>query len=300
MNLREVTREFRELPLAAIDAPALPSRSQMDEERMDELVASIRELGLIQPISVARVGDRYEVIAGHRRRIAAERAGLAAIPCVVYPSSALSLEAIKVDENARREDWNPADEAIYFNELLETRCDGDVDRLCDAVKRKRAYVEGRLLLFQGDEVVFEQLRAGKIAIGIAHELNRCTDQAHRRMFLDQAIRGGATVAVVRGWIEDWKRYAIHLDGQPAAATTPAPLAPIPETNFFTCYVCRGTDNVHTMRPVNIHTHCELAILKPALEHYERRGQQLRFPRTVDEATDVVAEILEAFPQLTAQ
>ncbi len=80
MTLAATPREFKMLPVALIDAPALPSRSSMDETLMDELVANIHANGLIQPISVARVGTRFEVIAGHRRRLACERAGLVVIP----------------------------------------------------------------------------------------------------------------------------------------------------------------------------------------------------------------------------
>jgi hypothetical protein len=62
-----------------------------------------------------------------------------------------------------------------------------------------------LLLFMGDKLVFEQLQAGKITIGVAQELNRCTNERYRRYLLDAAIRGGATITVVKGWLQDWQR-----------------------------------------------------------------------------------------------
>lgn len=294
-----IDREFRELPIGLIDAPELPARTAMDEAKMDDLVTSIRAIGLIQPISVARVGDRYRVIAGHRRRVASERAGLVVVPCMVYPSEELAHEAIKTAENLDREELNAADEAIYYAELLEAKCSGDVDQLCAIVRRKRPYVEGRLLLFQGDPEVFAKLRNGEITIGVAHELNKCGDQAHRRMFLEQAIRGGATIPVVRSWVDDWKRYAIEV---PTGAPAPAqdiPRGPVQESDFFKCFVCKGGEHVHTMRPVNIHQHCELAVLVPALQQYQQRGTTIRFPRTIDEARELAGEILDAFPELAA-
>lgn len=297
MNVRDIKREFAEVPIALIDEPEHPARASMDEQKLDDLTESIRAIGLIQPISVARLGERYEVIAGHRRRLAAARAGLVAMLCVIYPSKELALEAVKTAENGEREDLNPAEEAIYFHELLEGKCGGDVDRLCDVVKRKRPYVEGRLLLFQGDEHVFARLQEGKITIGVAHELNRCSDHAHRRMFLHQAIVGGATIAVVKGWIDEWKRYAIHLDGQPSESAAPAPLAPVAETNYFTCRACGKADNLHTMRPINFHSHCELAILAPALDQHAQRGSTIAFPRTVEGARALVGQLVDAFPML---
>ncbi len=267
MNLRDVTREFRDIPLGLIDEPSLPSRAAMDETRLDELTTSIRIDGLQQPMIVARVGDRYEVIAGHRRRIACGRAGLVSAPCIVYPSKDAALVSVQFWENYGREELNAADEALWFSELLERDCGGDVDVLCERLRKKRDYVEGRLLLFHGDDKVFEKLQHGKIGIGVAQMLNRCTNEQYRRYLLHQAEIGGATMTVVKGWIEDWQRTE-----QLAAGVTPAPVEPstpsaVPETSFFTCVCCGGTDNVHLMVPVNVHSHCKLAILDKVLAAY---------------------------------
>jgi ParB family chromosome partitioning protein len=270
MSLADVRREFCEIPIGLIDDPQLPARATMDEQKLDELVADIRRKGLLQPMIVARTGDRYEVIAGHRRRIACARAGLAAAPCIVYPTKQAALEGVKYSENRFREELNAAEEAMLFAELLERDCGGDVDTLCEQLGEKRSYVEGRLLLFQGDPRVFHALQHGQIPIGVAHELNRCSDDPQRGSFLWNAVHGGSTIAVVRGWIDDWKRSQ-QLAGGAAAPLEPltAP-APVPDTNYFRCYCCGRTDNVHAMRPLNVHDHCRLAILDPLLASF--RGE----------------------------
>jgi ParB family chromosome partitioning protein len=270
VNLSTVKREFLDVPLGLIDEPVLPSRSGMDEEKLDELTANIRLNGLIQPIALARTGERFEVIAGHRRTIASKRAGLVAVPAIVYPSKTAALEAVKFGENRHREDLNPADEAIYFSELLEHECGGDTDKLCELVGERRAYVEGRLLLFTGDEKVFEQLQAGKIAIGVAHQLNKCDEQLYRRMLLHQAIIGGATVGVVSGWILDWKKQQGYTVGAAPVGEGNSDPGPVPTTNYFVCKVCGGSEDVHLMRPINVHTHCERAVLDKMLAAY--RGE----------------------------
>jgi ParB/RepB/Spo0J family partition protein len=267
MSLSDVRREFREIPLGLIDEPILPSRTMMDEQQLDELAADIGRKGLLQPMIVAAVNGRYEVIAGHRRRLACGRAGLVAAPCIVYPSKETALEGVKYSENRFRENLNAADEAILFDELLERDCGGDVDRLCEQLGEKRGYVEGRLLLLSGDRDVFNRLRTGDITIGVAQQLNRCTDPSYRRYLLHQAIVGGATVAVVSGWIADWQRQRVASGDAPAPAPSTVVPSAIPETNFFTCAVCGGTDNVHLMRPINVHTHCQLAILDKLLAVY---------------------------------
>jgi len=255
-----VRPEPRDIPLGLIDPPELAARMSMNDDKLDELVASIRKLGIIQRLILARNGERYEVIAGHRRFVAAPRAGLVAVPADVYASKETALEAVKFAENRFREEMSAADEAVYFDELLNKQAGGDVDRLCELVGERRAYVEDRLLLFQGARDVFDALAERKIKIGIAQELNKVTDERFRRAMLHDAIVGGATVAVVRGWVTEWKRSADLGSAPLPPPDSAAPSAAIPQGNYFTCYCCKGTDNVDQMRPINVHTYCQLAIL----------------------------------------
>lgn len=297
MNLAEISREFRELPIGLIDEPPLPSRSAMDETRLEELVASIRAVGLVQPMSVVRIGDRYEVVAGHRRRIACGRAGRLTAPCIIYPTKDAALAAIQFAENRHREELSPADEAIWFSELLEQKCGDDVDALCSLIGEKRAYVEGRLLLLRGDPEVFKALERGDIGIGIAQQLNRCDDEPHRRMLLYQAIRGGATVAVVSGWIAEYEQIHKAAIGGAASSDTAAPSGPVAQLDYFRCALCEKADNVHLMQPVNIHTYCHAAMFADMLERYQRRHEYFRWPRTTDEAAAMVNDLAERFPEL---
>lgn len=266
-------REFKELPIGLIDGPTLASRTSMNDDAMRELVASIRLIGLQQPMIVARAGERFETIAGHRRLIACERAGLAVAPCIIYPSKDAASVAIQYAENRFREELGPADEALLFAELLERDCNGDVDVLCSKIGDKRAYVESRLLLLR-DQLVFDALRAkDPIRIGVALQLLKVTDLRMRHYFLDAAIRGGATVSVVSGWVLDWQNQQRELAGQSAAPAPAAAPGAVPNVDYFRCYVCRKNDNVHTMQPINVHSHCQLAILDELLAAY--RGADSR-------------------------
>ena len=271
MSLATIKPERKEIPLGLIDDPAHPSRSSMDDDKMAELVANIRENGLIQELVLARVGTRFEVVAGHRRFLASQRAGLAGAPASIYPTRSDALDAIQYAENRFREELSTADEAIWFSELLDQKCGGDVDVLCARLGEHRNYVEKRLLLFSGDSLVFEALKREQIVIGVAEQLNKCPVEWHRRGLLDAAIRGGATIAVVSGWIAR-ECLATHPDVARAnlSVVTSAP-GPVMTTNYFTCKVCGGTDDVSSMRPVNVHAHCERAILDPLLRSYHGEG-----------------------------
>ena len=263
--------EPRDVPIGLIDAPVNPARMSMDEEKLDELVQSIRKIGIIQRLVLAVVGDRYEVIAGHRRLLAAFRAGLAVVPADVYPTKEAALEGIKHAENRFREEMSAAEEAIYFDELLDGPADGDVDRVCHIVGEKRSYVEDRLLLLHGSRPVFDALAEGKIKIGVAQEINKVDDERVQRAILHDAIHNGYTVAVVRGQVMEWKRGVDRGDAPlPPPESTAAP-GPVVQSNYFTCLICGKTTDVVAMQPHNIHSHCKLAILDPMLDAYHGRG-----------------------------
>lgn len=289
--------EPRVIPIGLIDAPALPARTRMDDQKLDELVASMKTDGFTSVIAVVRVGERYEVVYGHRRRIAAECAGIVAIPCLVYPEKTAALERLKYGENAWREDMRPSEEAIYFAELLERECGGDTDRLAALMNRTRAYVEGRLLLLQGDADVFAALDEGAIGVGHAEQLNRCGNAEHRRYLLHQAVTCGLTVGALASAVSEWKHLHSHVappasDAPPAAVDDPAPLP-----SFFTCVCCELTENPGNMRPFQIHTYCERAILRPALAFFQRRSDYVRAPRTHAEAVELLNDLIDRFPSL---
>lgn len=266
MTIAAVPVEFCLVRLERVDDPKLPSRTSMNDEKLEELAENIRANGLLQPLLVARVGDRFEVVAGHRRRIACQRAGLMDVPCLVYPGRDDALDAVQAAENYHREDLSPGDEALWFSDLLERKCGGDIEKLCGLVGHKLSYVDGRLALFHGCPEVFAALQRNEITIGVAHELNKIATREHRLYYLRHAIADGATVTTVMAWVGDWRR-AFPTDAPPAPPP-PAPSAPIvveEAPDPMRCYVC-GESNRHIPALVPVHLHCKLAILDTLLAH----------------------------------
>lgn len=250
-----VSRVLDLVPLEVIDDPALPARESMDDAKFEELVTSIRALGVLQPLVLKRVGSRFEVVAGHRRRLASIAAGLVRVPAMVIDGSVELTEAIKLHENARREDLNPAEEAVWFAQLLETLAEGDTERLAGLVGEQRQYVESRLLLLQHDAEVFAALKAGAINLTVAVELNRFTDLGARRSHLEAAVKGGATGRLVREWRLAYERLVgarRELDG-----TESAHLGGVeqPIGSSLSCQFCASSADPHAMELVYQHRHC---------------------------------------------
>jgi ParB/RepB/Spo0J family partition protein len=244
-----------------IDEPAQAIRSTFDEVQLGELAMSIGEIGLIQPIIVKRAGERFEVVAGHRRLIACKIAQLSPVPCLVRESGAVDHTAVKLAENYYREPVNPAEEAAFLNELLTTRCGGDTDTLAALIKHPRSYVEDRLLLHRSDPEILAALRRRDISLTVARELNRVKDSDLRLVYLHAAIRGGATAAVVRTWrqqeappLTPEQQEARSIAGAQIYAAAQAP----PEMR---CFFCGEADEPERIEHIWLHKHCRKYVEK---------------------------------------
>lgn len=289
--------QFRVIPIALIDAPALPSRTTMDDQKLDELTAAIVRDGFQSTIGVVATGDRFEVVYGHRRRVAAGRAGVTAVPCFVYPTKGALTMRLQYTENWLREDIKVTDEAILFAELLEEDPAAGTDGVAVRTGQTRAYVEGRLLLLRGCDHVFQALAENEISIGVAQQLNRCTEERHRRMLLETAIKSGATVGLVTQWIAEWKSFSALNPETPAAAAPVTTGGPVMANDYFTCRVCGERDNTARMQPVNVHDYCWQQISDSATGLLRSRTDYVLFPRTRDDALGLLQRIVDRFPEL---
>lgn len=251
----EPQQEFRFLPLALIDDPQAPIRETMDEKALAELVASIMEAGLIEPLIVKDTGTRWEVVAGHRRWIACGIAGMNTVPCMIRGKSDVSDLAIMIHENAFREDMNPVEEARFYARALQELCSNDVDILCEKVRRDRNFVEGRLLLLIGYAPVVAALEAGKIGIAHARALNKLKNVGFLPNLLDSAVNQGATARAIAEWVRDADQLpTLELPADNAAASGDASAAALVDTTPR-CLFCLSQKHAHVMKMVWLHHTC---------------------------------------------
>lgn len=245
-----VLPELENIPLALIAEPELPARERMDAEALDDLKASLAELGLLSPIVVKRYKSGFQVVAGHRRFLAARELRWREIRAFVYPANWHDADAAMLHENIVREQLNAAEEAVFFAQLLE-RHKLDEAGLCRLVKRSPDYIGDRLELLRRDPKVFEALREHKITYAVARILNRWPDEQMRRYHLDQAIRSGTNSRVVLQWWEDWKSYNVP-DAKRVNQDTPVPAALTAETHTVECALCGGFKDPYNLVAVMIH------------------------------------------------
>lgn len=255
--------QLREISIDQVEDPHAPARSAGGFGDLEDLAQSLREVGVIEPLIVARRESRFEVVAGHRRLLAAKIAGLVSVPCIVHDNFKAAEEAVMLHENVHRADLNVVDEARFYARLLE-RVDGNTDRLATLVHESRQRVEQRLLLLRGDPDVLAALEKDEIGAGVAQELNLYLDAPTRRAHLQLAAAGGAKIATVREWRKQANFFAELQATRAAAPPTDAP-AEIPPSapDPFRCFFCGSAEDVWTMEQLYIHRPCR-GLLKSAL------------------------------------
>lgn len=243
--------ELMRVSLDLVDEPDIAMRQSFDPVAMEDLVDSMRAVGVIQPLALVRCGERFRVAAGHRRSIAAVLAGLSEVPANVYPEGTPLEEILKNHENGKRERVNPADEAQYFMRLLTERCGGDVHRLVGMVGEKQSYVEGRLDLLRGYPEVIQALQERRINISVAIEFNRYKDQGLMRAHLASAIEGGTRAREVVRWRTESERLFDQYP-QPEMSTDPLAPAQVAPPSAMKCIVCDDGHDAYNLEFIYIH------------------------------------------------
>ena len=248
--------DFRVIAIELIDPPERSMREEMDDRALEELAANIKRNGVLQPLGVVPVEERYRISWGHRRFEAAKLAGERELPCRVLFDNDVREEEFKYVENTFREAVNPMAEATWLADLLEHKYGNYLDRLCDALNLKQSTVEGRLDLLRGWPEVQEALRAKRIVLGVARELNRMKDHGWMKYRLADAISQGASERTVREWrLADNKT----LEAQRLLTSGEIPATP-PSTEAAygtvdTCILCWLPEDQHEMDYVKVHRDC---------------------------------------------
>jgi ParB family transcriptional regulator, chromosome partitioning protein len=170
-----------EIDIDLLSPNAQQPRLTMDDAKLQELAASIRTHGIIQPILVRRVGNAYRIIAGERRWRAAQRAGLHKVPVVVRAADTSERELLEIAtiENVQRENLNPIDEARAYGRLAD-EFGLTQEEIAAVVGKERSSVANSIRLLKLADEVREQLIAGHLSAGHARALLALPDHAAQR------------------------------------------------------------------------------------------------------------------------
>ena len=184
--------EMTEINLSAIIPNPTQPRTEFDEEALEELAESIRQLGLIQPITVKRSGDKYIIISGERRWRAAAKAGLEVVPAYIREVDDTTLHAMALVENIQREDLNAIEISLGMQRLIE-ECGLTQEALAERLGKKRSTVANYLrLLNLPDEIQFA-IKGGIISMGHAKAIASAESKAKQLSLLKRCIKSNLSV-----------------------------------------------------------------------------------------------------------
>jgi ParB family chromosome partitioning protein len=202
-----------EIKLSEIEANPFQPRKEFDEAALDELSESIRLHGIIQPITVRKVGyGKYELVSGERRTRASIRAGLTTIPAYVRVANDQSMLEMALIENIHREDLNAIEIAQSYKRLLE-ECSLKQEELGDRIGKNRSTVTNYLRLLKLPEEIQIALRDSQISMGHARALLGIEDKEKQVSILDDIIDNELSVRAV----EELVKQETRGDKQPKTA-----------------------------------------------------------------------------------
>ena len=167
-------------------------RKTFNEEKIEELAASIREHGIIQPIVVRKKSRGYEIVAGERRWRAAIKAELSQVPCLIRNLDDEQNMLIAIIENMQREDLNPIEEAEGLRQMTET-FGMTQEQVSRSVGKSRPYITNSMRLLKLPEYIRESIADGRISAGHGRTLIAASDEDMRRSIWEKMIKEGLSV-----------------------------------------------------------------------------------------------------------
>jgi len=187
---------FQEVPIGAITPNPRQPRSVFDEDALEELASSIREVGLLQPVVVRPVmPGHFELVMGERRWRACQEAGLEHVPAIVRDTADDDLLREALMENLHREQLNPLEEAAAYQQLLDD-FDATHDELAKKVGRSRPHISNTIRLLQLPGTVQRRVAAGVLSAGHARALLTLADPEEQDHLAHRIVAEGLSVRAV--------------------------------------------------------------------------------------------------------
>lgn len=245
--------------LDLIDEPAGRVRLEISKEGIQELADSIRSIGQLQPILLRPVGERLEIVFGHRRFLATRLLERKKIDAVVRELNDVEVALMRATENVVSLRLSPIEEAAVYVDLRDTH-KLTVDDIAGRMGKTVGVIKRRMDLLKMPECLQKAIHYKGISYGVAEELWSLGDLAKIEYFLQFAVEHGATVLVVRGWVQDEKKKMRLKDGDIGGSDSLAnPMQSRPV--YVPCDLCLGSMEIGSETVIRACVVCTKAIKK---------------------------------------
>lgn len=207
--------------LADLSLPGFQAHRQIPQEHIQEISESIKSLGVIEPLIIRDSDQGLEIVAGCVRYRAALLAGLKAVPCINMSLDPKQAEILKLHENVKRIPLDHVDQGHSFIMMMETFNMTEL-QISESIGRSIAYISQHISLVKVDNELTKAVKLGVISFSQARELMRVDDPVERMRLLSFCQNDGATVEVLKRWIQEYLRDSV---------VTPSEKENLPEFSF---------------------------------------------------------------------
>ena len=213
--------EIQNVPIREIRVGAHDQRLETEDPDIAELAASIKRVGIINPLVVVDDGNGLHLIAGHRRLVAAHLADCEFVPCIIRPSEEAVDSEITFAENFFRKDLSPIELACALQDCIDQNR-MTIKELAAGFHRSEHWVHSMIAIGQWPADVQEAIHAKTISVSAGSNLALVTDKNYRVFLLRNAEEQGATARTTAAWLQAWRAYqppeeAIKAEPVPAGA-----------------------------------------------------------------------------------
>ena len=206
--------EIFKVNVDAIEANPFQPRMSFDQAALEELAASIKTLGLIQPITLRKLPQgRYQIISGERRFRACRLIGMASVPAYVREADDQGMLEMAIVENLQRSDLGPIELAVSYQRLLD-ECQLTQEQLAERVSKGRATVANTLRLLKLPAKVQHDLKVGQISVGHAKAILGADDPAVQEQLCDVVVRDGLSVRQLESLVRKLQLTPGAMDKSP--------------------------------------------------------------------------------------
>lgn len=246
------------IPLGMIDVPTEQClRAGEDDAELDALAGTIRDVGLINPVTVVECGERFALVAGGRRLRAHKLLGRETIAATVLPPGGDGHLAVTVIENLQRSNLTPVEEASACAVLLQTT-DLDVDGVAATLGRSRGWVDTRLEILAWPSELQRAVHLGQISPAAARVLAKVADDVERRNLTEHAVLHGITAQQANLWLQQSQSQPVSGVSHEASPLVPDPAQRVYVTTCG-CFSCGNQIELSEIRQLAFCPKCVEAV-----------------------------------------
>jgi len=243
---KHLKQTVKDVSLDLIDEPQGILRFDIDPDDLEELAQSISEIGLLQPIMLAKNNDRFEVVFGHRRFLAHKKLGLSVIRAIVRDMTQEQIGVARATENISRADLSPLEEAATYKNLIE-HYGMSLEKVAKKMSKTPGTIKRRMDILRMPPALQKAVHKKQVSMTVAEELWPIADEASLEYYLTFAIENGCTREVARSWAKDWKdtQRRSQTPNEEGGRVDLSPNEPRP--SYVPCDICNQPVDLNTTK-----------------------------------------------------